>query len=123
MYESALELLNERLARYLSMAQKAGFAISGYTALRMAFAQGRIVCLVFATDIAETRKQVYQEWCVRHRIPALICFTKTRLGKIIGKSSRSAVGLTESRFYKLLSATKASLDTLQSRDPSAQTKS
>ena len=104
------------------MAQKAGFIVSGYTPLHKALAQDKIVCLVFATDIADTRKQEYQTWCIQHHIPAFTCFTKTRLGKIIGKSSRSAVGLTEVRFYRLLSATKASLDTLQSCDPSTQTK-
>jgi ribosomal protein L7Ae-like RNA K-turn-binding protein len=123
MYETAIDLLNERLATYLSMAQKAGFVISGYMPLHKAIAQGKIVCLILAADIADTRKQEYQTWCAQRHIPALTCFTKTRLGIIIGKSSRSAVGLTETRFYRLLSATKASLDTLQSCDPSTQTKS
>lgn len=121
-YETAVDLLSERLETYLGMAQKAGFAISGYAPLRKACAQGKLVCLVLATDIADTRKQEYQTWCTRHCIPAFSCFTKTHLGKIIGKSSRSAVGLIDVRFYRLLSATKASLDTLQSCDPSTQTK-
>jgi ribosomal protein L7Ae-like RNA K-turn-binding protein len=104
------------------MAQKAGFVISGYTPLHKAFDQDKIACLVLATDIAGSRRQEYQAWCARHYIPVLTCFTKIHLGKIIGKSSRSAVGLTKSKFYRLLSATKASLDNLQSSDPSAQTK-
>lgn len=123
MYETAIDLLNERMATYLSMAQKAGFVISGYAPLQRALTQGKIVCMVLAADIAGTREQKYQTWCAQYHIPALTCFTKTRLGMIIGKSSRSAVGLTESKFYGLLSATKASLDTLLSCDPSTQTKS
>lgn len=120
--KSAVGLLSERLVTCLSMAQKAGFAISGYMPLRQALAEAKLVCLVLATDIVDTRKQEYQTWCARHHVPSFVCFTKARLGTIIGKSSRSAVGLTDVRFYRLLSITKASLDTLQSCDPSIQTK-
>ena len=121
-HQAAEALLSDRLATCLGMAQKAGFVLSGYVPLRRALTEGKLVCLVLAADIVDTRRQAYHAWCAQDHIPTFTCFTKTRLGQIIGKSSRSAVGLTDVRFYRLLSVTKASLDTLQSCDPSTQTK-
>lgn len=122
-YATAVQILQDRLGTYLGMAQKAGMAVSGYVPLHKALAQDKIACLVLATDIARTRKEEYQTWCIRHHIPFLMYFTKVRLGMIIGQSSRSAVGLTEASFCQLLSTTKASLDALQSCGPSSQAKS
>ena len=122
-YETAVNTLRDRLSTYLGMAQKAGLAVSGYVPLHKALAQDKIACLVLATDIANTRKEEYQSWCAQHHTPLLMYFTKVRLGMIIGQSSRSAIGLTEPKFCKLLSTTKASLDALQSCGPSSQEKS
>lgn len=122
-YEIAVQILQDRLGTYLGMAQKAGLVVSGYAPLHKALAQDNIACLVLATDIARTRREEYQSWCIQHRTPFLMYCTKIRLGMIIGQSSRSAVGLTEASFCKLLSTTKASLDALQSCGPSSQAKS
>ncbi len=122
-YETAVNILKERLSTYLGMAQKAGLVVSGYMLLNKALAQDKIACLVLATDIASTRKEEYQLWCTRHHTAFLTYFTKVRLGMIIGQSSRSAIGLTEPRFCKLLSTTKTSLDALQSCGSFSQSKS
>ncbi len=94
------------------MAQKAGVAISGAVPLQRALAQRRIAFLVLAEDIAAARAQEYGTWCQRQDIPWLTLFSKADLGRLLGKSSRSAVGLTQMRFGEQLQMTAERLNLL-----------
>ena len=97
----------------LSLGQKAGAIVSGYMSLRQAFAQARVLYMIMAEDIAIGRAQEYHAWCTQHGVPYVTLFTKEDLGHIIGKPSRSAVGLTAPRFLELLLARLTSLERLQ----------
>ena len=110
--EAAVQVLRLRLGAYLSMAQKAGAAISGATPLQRALAQRRIVTLVLAEDIAAARAQVYYTCCEQQNIPWLTLFSKVDLGRLLGKPSRSAVGLTQRRFGEQLQMTAERLNLL-----------
>ena len=110
--EAATQSLHMRLGAHLSMAQKAGAAISGAVLLQRALAQRRIAYLVLAEDIAIPRAQVYHTWCEQQHIPRLTLFSKADLGRLLGKSSRSAVGLTQMRFGEQLQMTAERLNLL-----------
>lgn len=111
-HEAAMHALRTRLGSYLSMAQKAGMAISGAVPLHRALAQRRIAYLVLAEDIATVRAQAYYTWCQQQDIPWLTLFSKADLGRLLGKSSRSAVGLTQMRFGEQLQMTAERLNLL-----------
>jgi predicted RNA-binding protein YlxR (DUF448 family) len=111
-HEAARRALRMRLGSYLSMAQKAGAAISGAGPLRRALAQGRIAYLVLAQDIAVARAQEYHTWCEQQGIPWLTLFSKVDLGHWLGKPMRSAVGLTQMRFGEQLQMTAELLNLL-----------
>ncbi len=110
--KAAVQILRTRLGSYLSMAQKAGIAISGTVPLHRSLAQRRIAYLVLAEDIATARAQEYYTWCQQQNIPWLALFSKADLGRLLGKSSRSAVGLTQMRFGKQLQMTAEQLNLL-----------
>jgi len=112
-YQDVLRLLYKRLSACLSLGQKAGAIVSGYMSLRQAFAQARVLYMIMAEDIATGRAQEYHSWCTQHGVPYVTLFTKEDLGHIIGKPSRSAVGLTAPRFLELLLARLTSLERLQ----------
>ncbi|PON17487.1 hypothetical protein C2W62_12985 [Candidatus Entotheonella serta] len=112
LHEAARQALHTRLGSYLSMAQKAGVAISGSVPLQRALAQRRIVYLVLAEDIAASRAQAYYTWSQQQDIPWLTLFSKVELGRLLGKSSRSAVGLTQMRFGEQLQMTAERLNLL-----------
>jgi predicted RNA-binding protein YlxR (DUF448 family) len=111
-HQTALALLSERLGACLSMAQRAGAAVSGHTALQKALNRASIICLVFATDMAPARAAAYRSRCVRQHIPYVTLFTKEEIGRLIGRENRSAVGLTDPRFCELLCTTMAALKRL-----------
>jgi ribosomal protein L7Ae-like RNA K-turn-binding protein len=115
-YQEVVRLLYKRLRTCLSLGQKAGAVVSGYVPLRQAFVQGRVLYLILAEDLATGRAEEYRSWCTQYGVPDVTLFTKEELGHIIGKPSRSAVGLTAPHFLKLLLARLTSLERLQTAD-------
>jgi ribosomal protein L7Ae-like RNA K-turn-binding protein len=69
--------------------------------------------MIFAEDIAMARVKEYRSWCTQYAIPHVTLFTKEELGRIIGKPSRSAVGLISPHFFELLRVRLASLESFQ----------
>jgi predicted RNA-binding protein YlxR (DUF448 family) len=115
-YQEVRRLLYKRLRTCLSLGQKAGAIVSGYVSLRQAFAQSHVLYMILAEDIATGRAEEYRSWCTQHDIPYVTLFTKEELGRIIGKPSRSAVGLTAPHFLKFLLARLTSLERVQTAD-------
>jgi len=118
-YQEVRGLLYKRLRTCLGLGQKAGAVVSGYTLLMRAFAQARVLHLILAEDIATVRAEEYRVWCTQHDVPYVTLFTKAELGHVIGKSSRSAIGLIGPRFLELLRASLTSLEKLETACRSA----
>ena len=95
-------LFQTRLEVGIQLARKAGAVVSGYAALHKALAQQRVVYVVLATDIATARAESYYAWCERLAIPYVVLFSKQELGRLMDRSSRSAIGFTEERFAERL---------------------
>jgi uncharacterized protein len=112
-YQEVRGVLYKRLRACLSLGQKAGAVVSGYVALRQALAQARVLYMILAEDLATGRAEEYRSWCTQHGVPYVTLFTKEELGHIIGKPSRSAIGLTAPHFLRLLLARLTSLERLQ----------
>ena len=111
-YQEIRGLLYKRLRACLGLGQKAGAVVSGYALLRKAFVQTRVLYMILAEDIATGRAEEYRSWCTQHHVPQVTLFTKAELGYIIGKPSRSALGLTAPLFLKPLCAILTSLERL-----------
>jgi ribosomal protein L7Ae-like RNA K-turn-binding protein len=97
-YQDVQRLLYTRLSACLSLGQKAGAIVSGYTLLRQAFAQARVLYMIMAEDIAIGRAQEYHSWCTQRGVSYVTLFTKEDLGHIIGKPSRSLLDLQHRAF-------------------------
>src|SRR5262249_16345086 len=112
-YEAVSRLLYRRLGACLGLGQKAGVVVSGYALLQRALAQARVAYVILAEDTATGRAEEYRSWCAQYHVPYMTLFTKEELGHIIGKRSRSAVGLTEPGFVGSFCALLTSLESLQ----------
>lgn len=112
-YQEVRALLYKRLAACLGLGQKAGAVISGHTLLQRALAQTRVFYLIVAEDTAAGRAEAYRSWCRQYQVPYVTLLTKAELGRIIGKPSRSALGLTSPRFLEPLCAILTSLESVQ----------
>lgn len=112
LYQEVRGLLYKRLRACLGLGQKAGAVVSGYALLQKACSQARVLYMILAEDIAPGRAGEYRSWCTQHNVPYVMLFTKEELGHIIGKPSRSALGLTAPHFLALLCAILTSLERL-----------
>lgn len=108
--EEITALLQRRLEVCVQLARRAGAVISGATALQKALVQGQVVCVVMATDVAAARARDYRAWCERQHIVCLPLFSKEELGRILGKSSRSAIGFTQRHFAERLQTLVAAVE-------------
>jgi len=116
-YDTVSALLYERLRACLSMAQKARAVVSGHAALRQALMHGTVVYLLMAKDLAAPRIAEYRCWCVQHRIPYAVLFSKEELGRSLGRPKRGAVGFTDLRFGDRFATTLALLQRLEGSLP------
>lgn len=105
--------LCERLGACLSLAQKAGGLVSGYMSLRRACSRRRVVYMVLAENAAALRAAEYRAWCADQEIPYTTLFTKEELGRRIGKTARSAVGLLNPQFREPFCTTLTLLQTFE----------
>ena len=112
-YGTVLPSLYDRLGACLSIAQRAGGLVSGYASLRQACSQCRVVYMVLAENAAAPRAEEYRTWCAEREIPYVTLFTKEELGRRIGKTSRSAVGLLNPQFRTPFCATLTLLQTFE----------
>lgn len=111
--ETVVSSFYDRLGTCLGIAQRAGGLVSGYMSLRRACSRGRIVYMVLAEDAAALRAAEYRTWCVDQRIPYITLFTKEELGRRIGKTTRSAVGLSNPHFREPFCTTLTLLQTFE----------
>jgi ribosomal protein L7Ae-like RNA K-turn-binding protein len=112
-YQEVRKLLYKRLRACLGLGQKAGAVVSGYVLLHRALAQAQVLYVILAEDAAPGRAEEYRAWCTQHHVPYVTLFTKEELGHIIGKPSRSALGLTAPRFFVSLCAILTALERWQ----------
>lgn len=103
----------ERLGSCLGLAQRAGQLASGHMSLRQACNRSRVTLMVLAQDASPQRAAEYRAWCAELQIPHVTMFGKDELGERIGKASRSAVGLLDSRFREAFCATLTLLQTFE----------
>lgn len=112
-FGTVLPSLYDRLGACLSIAQRAGALVSGYMSLRQACSRRRVVYMVLAENAAAQRAEEYRAWCAEREIPYVTLFTKEELGRHIGKTSRSAVGLLNPQFRTPFCATLTLLQTFE----------
>ena len=81
--------------KMIGLGQRAGRLMSGDFAVKSALAKGRVKLLVIALDAAgRTRSELI--WMAGSKnIPTISYGSKEELGRLIGKSPRSAVALTD----------------------------
>lgn len=111
--ETVVSSLYDRLGACLSIAQRAGGLVSGYMSLRRACSRRRVVYMVLAENAAALRAAEYRAWCADQEIPYITLFTKEELGRRIGKTTRSAVGLLNPHFREPFCMTLTLLQTFE----------
>ncbi len=92
------EKLEERIASYLSLANKAGKIVSGSDQVLEKLKKGGIGLLFIATDISADIGEKFRSVAKLKDVRCMTMFTKEHLGGLIGKELRSVVAVVDSGF-------------------------
>ena len=86
----------------LGIAQKAGKAVSGDFAVQDALRKGKVKLLLIAKDASENSRKRLINFCDEHGIKTVDVLDREQLGRSLGKAPRSAVGLMDNNFVKMI---------------------
>lgn len=84
----------------IGLGQRAGKLMSGDYAVREALARGKAKLLIVAADAATRTRQELSEMAGLKNIPTITYGSKGELGRLIGKSPRSAVVFTDEHMVR-----------------------
>ncbi|HJV65698.1 MAG TPA: DUF448 domain-containing protein [Geomonas sp.] len=92
------EKLRERIASYISLANKGGKIVSGSDQVAERLKKGEAGLLFVATDISQESGEKFRGLARLHKIQVASFFDKERLGALVGKELRSVLIVLESGF-------------------------
>jgi hypothetical protein len=98
-----VERLEESIAGHISLANKAGKAISGTEAVLAALREGTVTLVVLAEDVSVDTAARIRGLAERAGAKVISMFTKEKLADLLGKELRSAVVLRDCGFARGIS--------------------
>lgn len=94
-----------RADRMIGLAMKAGRIISGGSSCEDAVRDKKAKLVLLANDASENTKKRIQDKCRFYQVPLIRYSEMDSLGRIIGKSSRSTLAVTDEGFAKEIEKT------------------
>jgi predicted RNA-binding protein YlxR (DUF448 family) len=89
-----ISMMEERIASYLSLANKAGRVVSGSDMVMQVLRKtGKEIIVLLSTDISDDIRQKVVTLARRNSVEYFSLFDKERVGALIGKSLRSVVAV------------------------------
>jgi len=103
-YSSSNEgtIINQKIAGYIGIAQKAGKIASGNNNVLAALNSGRVQLLLLAKDIAPGIAGELQEVAAKKNVPFQTWGDKLELGLMAGKSPRGSLAVLDEGFAKVI---------------------
>jgi uncharacterized protein len=90
--------MEERIASYLSLANKGGKVVSGSDQVLEKLKKEAVGLLFIATDISQDIGEKFRAVAKLKGVPCVTLFTKERLGGLLGKELRSVLAVLDSGF-------------------------
>ena len=100
--------MRDRTLSQLSLAAKAGKALSGEAKVHQSIRDGSAYLVIVAGDASENTKKRFRNAAEYYRIPFLEYADRETLGRAIGEEFRSAAAVTDEGLAGLIRSTAAS---------------
>ncbi|WP_246559457.1 DUF448 domain-containing protein [Citrifermentans pelophilum] len=100
--ESVLVRLEDRIASYVALANKAGKVISGSDMVAEAIKKNNAGIVVIAKDVSSEIGQKTEYLATRAAIPCYRALTRDRIGALLGKGLRSSVAIQNGDFVPVV---------------------
>lgn len=92
--------MGEKVLNLIGLARRGGFTDSGDAAVRTAIQNRRAKLIIIAEDAAARTGDAFRLLAGDAGIPVVVCGTKENLGRILGKTLRSVVAVTDNNFAR-----------------------
>ena len=96
--QQVIRRIEERVASYISLANKAGKVVSGSDQVQEKLKKAGAGLLFVATDISPDIGEKFRGLARLKGVPCISLFSKERLGELLGKELRSVLVVMESGF-------------------------
>lgn len=96
--DQVIYLLEERIASYLALANKAGKLVSGSDMVMESIKRNKAGVVFIAADISPEIGAKVEGLAKRYALPCAAVFAKERIGALVGKGPRSAAAIERSGF-------------------------
>ena len=90
----------QKIYSCIGMANKAGKLVSGEEIVRNSMRQKKVLILIISSDASDNTKKRFKNTAAYYSIPFVIWGEKYLLGKHIGKTERSVIGITDEGFSR-----------------------
>lgn len=94
--------MTDKALSMLGLARRAGKLLYGSENVVMSARQGKVSLAVMAGDASERTKKLLTNKCKSFSVPLYEYSTKEELGKALGKSDISALGVSDRNFAKAI---------------------
>ncbi len=94
--------MNRKFASLLSLAQRAGKAVTGDDTVEINIKKGNALLVIIAEDASLNTRNKFVNKCKYYNVPCYICYTKEELSSCIGKYNRSVYAITDVNFAERL---------------------
>ncbi len=95
--------MNKKFISLLSLAQKAGFIVTGEEQCEKAISSGKGKLIILATDASDNTKKKFRNKSIYYKVPIRILSDRDTLSKAIGKNNRPTLVIIDDRFATQLS--------------------
>lgn len=84
-----------RAKNLLGLAQRGGRLVSGDAAVHDALRRRRAALLIIAADAGPATQRTFRQLSERRSVPCLVAYNKAELGRVLGRSPRAVVAVTD----------------------------
>ncbi len=94
--------MTDKALSMLGLARRAGKLIYGSESVAVSARQGKARLVIMAGDASDGTKKLLRNKCKSFSVPLFEYSTKAELGKSLGKSDISALGVSDRNFAKAI---------------------
>lgn len=100
--QGSLKEMKDKIKNLLTLAAKSGNLVSGEETCMNYIKKNGVYLLILAEDASENTKKKFNDKASYRNIPIRFWQNKSELGRIIGKASRTTIGIIDKNFAKSL---------------------
>lgn len=95
--------MTSKFLQFLGLIKKSGKLIEGYNKCEDSIKKNqKIYCIIISKDVSENTSKKFVSYCSKNNLPIITGYTKDELGRMLGKSEISIIGVSDKHMCEKL---------------------